>query len=352
MAKQFTKTDSLIAKGIAILLLLFYHLFHDIRMIDELSVNHTPIPQEGFLTLAGFGNICVAIFVMLTAYGIAKSILDTPDMTLMEAYRQAGSRFWKLVLNFAILYFSVILIWWNRFNLVSLYGSGKQGFLLLLCDALGIAHFIETPTLNETWWYMPLAYTLIFLIPVLVFCVKKVGNMLLLIGFFVPMVITLNSDMQRYFFVAVMGVCVAWSNGFHKIANYALHPVLKWVIGILGFTLCILIRQNAVIRDYFLDYMDAPIAFFMICFSFMLPGTIPFVKQFLMFLGKHSMYIFLVHTFFYKILFRDFIYQFHHAGITYILLLIHSLAYAIVLYYISIFIRNSIRKGLFSKWQK
>jgi len=332
------------AKGMAILLLLLYHLFHDARLLEELGVIYAPIPQDIFLMVSEFGNICVAVFVMITAYGITKSILSVPDMTTKEAYQQAGKRFWKLLGGFALLYFSVILVWCYKFDLASLYGEGKQGILLLLCDGVGLAAYLDSPTLNETWWYMPLAYALIFLIPLLAFCYKKIGNMLLLASFFVPMVLTLNSDMQRYFFVAVMGVCAAGGDWFGKLFNRKISAVLKWLVGIIGFVLCILIRQNAVVKDYFFDYVDAPVAFFVICFTVMLPATVPGIKQFLGFVGKHSMYIFLVHTFFYMILFRGFIYQFEYVGITYALLLVTSLGYAVILDYVRMLLGKIVKK--------
>ncbi len=331
MERQFTKKDSLTAKGLAILLLLFYHLFYEEHVITAMEVNYAPLPKELFLMAAGFGNICVAVFVMITAYGITHKILSVPDMKPEDAYGQAVRRFRKLLAGFAALYVSVIVVWFYKFDLASLYGNGKQGLLLLLCDGIGMAQFFGTPTLNETWWYMALAYTFIFLVPLLAFCVKKVGIGLLWIAFFVPMMVGLNSDMGRYLFVAVFGVCAAYGNWFGKIFNLRLHPAVKWCIGIVGFAGCILLRQNAVVKDYFADYVDAPVAFFVICFAVMLLGTVPGLKQILGFIGKYSMNIYLVHTFFYLILFRDFIYRFKYAAVTFLLLVAVSLVYAVVL---------------------
>lgn len=331
MERRFSKKDSMTAKGLAILLLLFYHLFYEEHVIMQMQVNHGPIPKDIFLMGAGFGNICVAIFVMITAYGITKSILEVPGMSMKAAYEQAVGRFIKLMGGFAVLYISAIVVWSKEFNLQSLYGHGKQGVILMLCDGLGIAQVLGTPTLNETWWYMALAYTFIFLIPLLAFCVQKIGTALLPMAFFLPMVITLNSDMSRYLFVAVFGVCAAHGGWFDKVLNLRLHVVWKWCIGLAGFVLCVLVRQNAVVKDYLADYADAPIAFFLICFAIMLPGSIPGIKQILDFIGKHSMNIYLVHTFFYLILYRDFVYGFGHAGIIFVVLVIVSLMYAVIL---------------------
>ena len=331
MSREFTKKDTAIAKGLAVLLLLFYHLFHEEQMLLEMQVDYRPMSKEIFLMAAGFGNICVAVFVMITAYGITKSILDVPEMSFKTAYVQAWGRFRKLLIGFGILYLSVVLVWSRQFDLQSLYGKGKQGVILLLSDGLGFAEIFGTPTLNQTWWYMSLAYAFIFLIPALAFCVRKTGPVLLAAAFFLPMVVELNYDMNRYLFVAVMGVCAAYGNWFEKVFQLRLHVVWKWCIGLAGLVLCILVRQNAVVRDYFLNYADAPIAFFLICFAVMLPGSVPGIRQLLGFVGKHSMNIYLVHTFFYLIIYRDFVYGFRYAGLIFAVLAVLSLGYAAAL---------------------
>ena len=71
MQKQFTKEHSFVVKGVAILLLLMYHLFEHEQQVTGLEVNYSPFPLSGFLLVTGFGNICVAVFVFLTAFGIA-----------------------------------------------------------------------------------------------------------------------------------------------------------------------------------------------------------------------------------------------------------------------------------------
>lgn len=331
MSKEFTKKETAVAKGLAVLLLLFYHLFHEEYMILEMQVDYRPLSKGIFLMAAGFGNICVAVFVMLTAYGITKSILNVPEMSFKTAYGQAWVRFRKLLIGFVILYLSVVVVWSGVFDLQSLYGKGKQGVILMLSDALGFAQTLGTPTLNQTWWYMSLAYAFIFLIPVLAFCVRKIGSVLLVAAFFLPMVVNLNYDMNRYLFVAVMGVCAAYGNWFEKILGLRLHTVWKWCIGLAGLVLCILVRQNAVVKDYFLNYIDAPIAFFVICFAVILPGNVPGIKQVLGFIGKHSMNIYLVHTFFYLIIHRDLVYGFRYAGLIFAVLTVLSLGYAVIL---------------------
>lgn len=123
-------------------------------------------------------------------------------------------------------------------------------------------------------------------------------------------------------------------NEHDKLLNLKLHPILKWLIGIAGFVLCVLIRQNYVVYSTYVHLADAPIALFLVWFAGELIGSIPGIRKVFAFIGKHSMNIYLVHTFFYMALWRDYIYHFKYAGVTFLLLLITTLLYSVVLEFI------------------
>lgn len=331
MRKTFTLNYSHKAKGLAILLLLMYHLFEDEDLIALMEVNHAPFSLSGFLMFTGFGNVCVAIFVFLTAFGIASGLLAQGEVSPASAYRQATKRFVHLMANFAVFYLSIQLLWWYWFDYRPLYGRGKQGILYLLTDALGLSMFFDTPTMNETWWYMEIAYLLIFLVPFLTWLVRKIGYPILLIAFFLPYVVEVGPDVRRYLFVAVFGVCAAYGKWPDRLLNLKMHRLVQWLIGVGGFALCVLIRQNYVVQEQYIHLVDAPIALFLIYFGAVLVGSVPVLGSVLAFIGKHAMNIYLVHTFFYMILWRQYIYYFRYAGLTFLLLLAVSLAYSVVL---------------------
>ena len=334
MQNQFTRTHSNMAKGLAILLLLAYHLFENEELITSMEVNYTPFSLEGFLCFSGFGNICVSMFVFLTAFGIARGLEGqwSPEgLCWKSAYGQAARRFLRLMLNFAILYASVSLLWWYKFDYQSLYGAGKQGVLPLLTDALGLSMFFGTPTLNDTWWYMEIAYLLIFLVPLLAGLAEKVGWPILPLAFLLPSAVTLHPDLARYFFVAVFGVCAARGRCPDRLLGLKLHPVLKWLAAAAGFVLCVLIRQNYMVHEYYIHLIDAPVSLFLVMAAAGVAGRVPVLGKALAFVGKHSMNIYLVHTFFYKILWRPYIYRFRYAGITFLLLLAVCLVYSVAL---------------------
>lgn len=332
MQKTFTRERSLAAKGLAILLMLVYHLFENEKLVTSMGVIYNPFSLQSFLTFTGFGNVCVSVFVFLTAYGISTGLFAQKEtFSLAQAYRQAGKRFVILMVNFAVLYLSVNLLWWNKFDYQSLYGVNKQGFLYMLTDAAGLSMFFDTPCLNLTWWYMEIAYILIFLVPVLAWVVKKLGYPTLLLVCFVPYIVVFQPDVERYLFVAVFGVCAAYGHWLDKLLNLKMHVALQWLLGIAGFVLCVLIRQNYVVHEYYIQLVDAPMALFLVYLGAVLIGSVPVLGKVITFIGKHSMNIYLVHTFFYMALWQKYIYYFKYAGITFLLLLVSCLLYSVVL---------------------
>ena len=167
LKKSFDKRDTLTAKGMAILLMLFYHLFESQELLERLNVDYAPFSQDIFLMLSGFGNICVAVFAVLSAYGITKGLMAEEDGSLLEMLKKAVKRCGKLIGNFAVMYISVNALWCTYFNYAGLYGTGWQGGMFAVIDMLGLAQLFGTPTLNMTWWYMELAILFIFLVPLL-----------------------------------------------------------------------------------------------------------------------------------------------------------------------------------------
>lgn len=376
MEREFSRKATNIVKGMAILFLLNYHLFSEEAAVAGFQVDYRPFPQELFLMFSRFGNISVAVFVFLTAFGITKGLLGQEGIEPRDMYRQAGQRMLRLMVNFFALFASVTLLWQHWFDFTSLYGEGKQGFLYMLADAAGFAQILDTPTLNMTWWYMEIAYVLIFLIPLFCILVQKVGYFLLPIVFFLPVVLDFNPDIARYLFTAAVGVCAAYGNWMDRLLNQgesfipgillrgkrsksemddAGQPgegklmrmiclLLRWAAGAAGLLLCVMVRQNYFVQGHFLYLADAGIAVFFAWFSLALFGSVPVIKRILEFIGRHSMNIYMVHTFFYLILWRSYIYAFRYWGAILAALLLASLVWSVVLEWVKKIVLGLVRR--------
>lgn len=328
----FPKESSDMAKGIAILLMLFYHLFSTATDNAIMQVNYSPLPENLFLTLAKFGNICVPVFIFLTSYGISVKIFRNEGQTLKESYKGTWRRAGMLLARFFFMFAFVNLIWFRYFNYALCYGEGKQGVLAFITDALGLSHFFGTPSLNMTWWYMSIAYTLVFLVPLMAYLCKKTGTPFIGIAFLLPFLLPMEYDISRYFFVIAAGIFAAYTNLIEKIINAKFPFYLRWILeaGFLVFS--VFARENEFVHENLLYLADGFIAFGIVLFAADFIAAVPVVRNVFAFLGKHSMNIFFVHTFFYLILYRDFVFRFRYAGVTFLILLALSLALSLVLY--------------------
>ena len=329
--KEFSKKDSTVAKGVAVLLLLFYHLFKDLISYPDVTVSHRPFSAETFVSMAEAARVCVAMFVLISAYGIAKTVLNDETVDLLDAYKAAFKRFGKLMLNFFILYVSVWVLWFWKFDINSVYGSGKQSFILMIFDALGLASTFGMPTLNATWWYMGLAYLIIFTVPLIAFFVKKTGYAIIPLAVFITYMLETGDNIEFYLITMSVGVVAAYGKWFEKISDLKFNIVLKWIILILGSIILLTIRQNAVVKEYLEPVFDSICAVWLVVFSGSFISTVPVLSKVIEFIGTHSLNIFLVHSFFYLILFREYVYHFKPAGACFIILLALSLAYSVIL---------------------
>ena len=329
--RTFPKESSETAKGVAILLMLFYHLFSNPSDNVLMQVNHAPLPEDLFLLFAKFGNICVSVFVFLTAYGISRGLFQKENLTLKEAYNGTLKRALKLFLNFLIVFVTVNLLWFRYFDYASLYGPGKQGILAFFADATSLSQFFNTPTMNMTWWYMALAYTLVFIVPLLTCFCKKTGSSFLGVAFLLPFLLPMGNDISRYFFVMAFGIFISYTNLIEKILNCKVPFALRIIIEIAFLVFSVFARENEFVQANMLYLADAFFAFGIILFAGDTLAAIPGIKQVFAFLGKHSMNMYFVHTFFYLILYRDLIFRFRYAGITFLLLVLVSLLFSVIL---------------------
>lgn len=331
MQSTFGKDKTAIVKGLAVLLLLIYHLFENEQLVTSLQVNYGAVSLEDFLMVTRYGNLCVSLFVFVTAYGITTGLLFQGKTDLKVAYQSALRRFGKLMLNFFAMYCSINLLWHKFFDYHGLYGGGIQGGLYALTDALGLTMFFDTPTLNQTWWYMEVAYILIFLVPILAWAIQKVGYSLIAIAFLLPTVLDFNYDMERYLLVTVVGVAAAYGKWFDKLVIYKKCRPLQWVIAIAMVALSVPVRQNYAIQEGYIHVVDAVVVLLWVYLGGVLLSEVPILRNVFAYIGKHSMNIYLVHTFFYMALWQKYIYQFRYAPFIVIVLLLVCLLYSILL---------------------
>lgn len=330
---DFTKKNTLAMKGIAILMMLFHHLFLPGRY-EVFNISFAPFSEELTIKVAFFFKICVAIFAFLTGYGLMIKHLNSKENEI----KMIAKRYISLISGFIVIFAlsQTFYMCVDRRPLTT-YASSSifNSFVYFLIDGLGLASLFGTPSLNGTWWYMSLALVLIAIIPLMIRLYKKFGfvaTSIIIIGI-THVLNVADQNFVRFLYATFLGIVCADKNILVRLKSFKLikqsdiaNKVVKFLIStsILVFTM--FLRQG--LEEKFYEINDAIIPLFAIyyCFEFIMP--IKYLNNMLMFLGKHSTNIFLLHTF---IRLTKFTYSFKYHILIFIVLLVTSLIASIII---------------------
>lgn len=351
----FDKKDTLAIKGIAILFMIQHHGFLSADRFEGFTVDFFPFSQAAVVTFSNFLKICVGMYVFLSGYGLTISLKKySSDYSLKGSqYKDfLYRRLWKLMTGFWVIYllgFIISLIVTQRPIEVYFSKGVFTGIYSMLADITGLAYLFNTPTLNGTWWYMTLAIFIILVLPFIARLTKKHGPLLtILLCIFIPRIVSFYVQLQpdskanisRWFFAAVLGVICAQydlfarAKGFMITRNRIVSKLIKFVVltgvlVLLYFTRVMLHKKGYSSMAYELTDNIIPIFVVYYCYEFIV--GIPGIRQIFVFLGKHSMNIFLLHTFIRQYLLREFVYSFRHFALVTLVVLVLSLAVSIVI---------------------
>lgn len=132
--RTFTKNDTLLAKGIAMILMVVHH------MMGSSSPNMDPLASVTLfgevnalgVFIARFGKICVAMFTLLSGYGLCHSI--TKMNHSMENEGVLLRRIGKLYLSYWKAFLMFLMIKWLA------TGRLEVDAYALLTDSLGLTY--------------------------------------------------------------------------------------------------------------------------------------------------------------------------------------------------------------------
>lgn len=312
--------DTNALKGIALLLLLCHHLFYKQNgdYNDIVVIGQHGLVQE----FAIASKVCVAIFVFLSGYGLTKKYENTTLLT-RDFY---VNRFVKLFMNFWLIWILFVPI---GFLLGRTFGEVYQHHIWLkaIIDFFGMAYGFGYYGINPTWWFMSCIIILYMLFPFL-FKFRNCRIGLLLLSFIVIWIpFSIFNPIKYYLTAFVAGILCSQDPLFNKIIS------LRNVYAKIGVTLlsiaCFLIR-NFIPYSLLFDSLLA----ICIVITYKLIVKSEGIIQCLMFLGKHSMNIFLFHTFIYYYYFRSLIYYSSNPLVIFITLLSICLIISIVIEYL------------------
>ena len=302
-----SKQQSLMCKGLAIILMYIHHLFYSQETFAAYSINFFPLTMERGLQIADVSKVCVAIFVFLTGYGYTLS-----ERNNVSDYKKTfAKRYLHLMLNFWIIFIISLMTSVLGRDIATVYGDNLLiRIAYIFIDAMGLADIFHTPTFNATWWYMSYAILLVFFTPVLIKLCKEIKYALIPIAILLPRFFTISNiytTFYVYLFTLVLGITAAEFDWYKKIQNFFHKKIYLDIVIclIMGFFLSYL---RLTIGCF--DVVDGLLSFIICYMVFRIIAKIPVLNTLLALIGKHSYNLFLTHTFINGYYFSDFIYSF------------------------------------------
>lgn len=364
---KFTKEHTMQMKGIAIIILLFHHCFLNAQRwatvpYEKLAttkgwgyypISFAPFSSHTIQYLASFSKICVAMFVFMTGYGMWVSYESQKKKTTMSNYIK--KRMVTLMTGFLIIFVvtEILAIPTGRF--IEVYGHDFRSVVYMIIDALGLAKLLGTPLFCLTWWYMSLAIVLIMIFPFVHSIMEKYQWVVVVASIIVPRACGFgqSTDLFRYLLAYTLGMYFAQHDLLARIKEKFMEQnvagkLLSLIVSLIGLAVIIKCRQNAWIGWKYLDFWDGFAAMYMIVNSYIYILNGKWIVKGLGFLGKHSMNIFLIHSFYRDVFFHEFTYSFYYAWLDYIVLMAISLVTSIVLEWF----KKLIRYEKFIDWVK
>lgn len=324
-----TKNDTFVCKGIAIILLYIHHIFYTYDTFSSYNIIFSPLSVDFVLWFAQACKICVSIFVFLTSYGTTVQMNQHYFNDEVQLSQYIFSRYIKLMANFGIIFIIALCFSFMGRNLIDIYGENLDSSILyILIDFLGLANFFGTPTLNETWWYMPVAIFLIFTMPFFIKMVKHTGLLAIPLAILLPTFFSINTytPIGWYLLTIISGILFAEYKLFERIKYYLNHSIHKQIVCavtiIVSWFILIVFRG----KFGYVNIVDGILAILTCLICYLYLSRLPILCLILRVIGIHSANLFLMHTFIVSYYTKDFIYSFKYGLLILIVVILSTLS--------------------------
>lgn len=320
--ESFTKKHSQLIKGAAICLLLYHHLFGTEQDIVENGLRLRFLSVHQMANTGAAARICVYLFAFVSAYGwtvlYGKEVIrgtaassDAPGKTrefLKDRWLRLMCPFWSCYAFSFLLSIFIFTYALRRYV--------PCPVLYAALDFLGIGDLFGTPMLAGIWWYMCFAQIALLLIPVLVKGVDDLGYAILPLVYLLirfsgeGIVSRYGGAYYQYAVVLALGVLAARKDMFGCIQEGLTKAAQgNFILRFLSrgfFLICLCVGLLILFLDHKYIAPEDPYrlfgavcaaAAFLLILSVRFMPRIPWVDRTLLFFGKHSGNLFLLHGF-------------------------------------------------------
>ena len=203
---MFTKDDTNRIKGIAILLLIFHHMYRTTDAIGFLAAKAWLLSDADISQIAFCFRVCVYVFVFLSAYGISAGFKGKGVKSIFKYY---AYRLWRFLSPY---WFTLILL--NLLYLIVYKHIKYSNPLHFLGDVIPVHDMLGRSELmfDGVFWYMNFTLLVILVLPLLHKLTEKAGVFVFLVTLATYGIVPVVLDSPRggpyysYIFVVELGI--------------------------------------------------------------------------------------------------------------------------------------------------
>lgn len=291
---KFTKEHTLVLKGVAILFLLIHHGWQSTDYVFYIG------GKDLISNLQSFAKICVAIFVMLSGYGLYMSYAKKNLSRTKDKLMFVTQHLIKIYLTFWFVYIIGVLVIGNIIGNVGEIYSGHPLYYMLM-DCTGLSYFAQSPKYVNSWWYITATVIYYVAFPVLYKIIKSLKNFNYILVVLLSAALFFEGfwgSISIYFVFFIFGMIIADRKIIDRISSWGESSLkirsIKFIIYTIAFCFIVYIRQMYL--DSYLHYyvLDWVLVLLFMLFIVELPEMKNLWRPFT-FLGKYSFEMFLIH---------------------------------------------------------
>lgn len=314
---ELEKKDTQMAQGLAILTMVIVHLFAK----KGADVYGSPLiwvkPGVPLVYYLGFlGGICVPFYCFCTGYGL---FVQFSSMELKKYIKRTNTRLIKFLIHFWVIciLFSIIGIIFDQ------YGEVPGNIYRFLGNFFLLEH-----TYNGAWWFASTYVAFILISPLFLKLAKKADSRVLFIVFAIifcayyvcNMMDMFEASPEEYYWKGFLlrKISDLWYVSFFYIVGMLfakekiISRVKQWLDRVAGKKQKVYLLIAVIVVTLGLCVIELSVSmyffaiFYFICFHVWKKSDK--IEKFLLFFGRHSTNIWLVHMFFYLFIFKDLVF--------------------------------------------